>query len=136
METTRKMMMALTQRRKSWGAGCRVKGKSEGGGIPLKCSRLVGTLPSGPESLHGDNPGHYYINQLERKREGGSSCSVQGRDAGECKTTRTGGQGPRGGVDPVSAAEAEGHCCGRGWDWGETLGEWENRSNGCAPLLS
>lgn len=74
-ETTRKMMMALTQRRKSWGAEeCRVKGKSRGQeNITLRFSRLVrGLTLRHHESLHGDTPGHNikHLRVSERAREG------------------------------------------------------------------
>lgn len=58
-ETTRKMMIALTQRRKSWGIGIQGQSEVRGQGYHPKLSRLVSGLTlSHCESLHGEIPGH------------------------------------------------------------------------------
>ena len=70
-ETTRKMMMALTQRRKSWGVGGAGSREVRGqGNITLRFSRLVSSLTLRHyESLNGDTPGHNIKHLRERERE-------------------------------------------------------------------
>lgn len=93
-ETTRKMMMALTQRRKSWGMGWGEQGQREVRGqenIILRFSRPVSDFTLRfCESLHGETPGHDMKHLQERQRARVS----QGRDAGECRAARTRSQDP------------------------------------------
>lgn len=69
-ETTKKMMMALTQRRKSWGLGVRSQREAEGRGHHPAVFQASQCLDSwGCEFLHGDSLGHNIKHWRDRKIE-------------------------------------------------------------------
>lgn len=100
-ETTRKMTMALTQRRKSWGLGAQGQEKQRAGAASAwKFSRLVSGLTLRYwESPHGDILGHNIRCLRDRKQE------------------RELTQLPRGGTMDAEGQEPRLEAKGLGWGW-------------------